>query len=368
MVRIVSVLVPLVLALHGLIHLMGFAKGFGLLALPQLSRSISRPLGLAWLAAALLTLGAAAALPLAPRWGWAVAVAALFVSQAVIVVSWSDAKFGTLANLLLLAAAAYGYLAHGPTSLSAEYTRALAVAAPVPPGAPLTEADLAPLPAPVQRYIRASGALGQPRVHDFRAHWTGRIRAGADEPWMDFTAEQMNTLDPPRRFFFMDAVMKGLPVDVFHRFDEAGATMRVRLLSAVTMVDAAGPMMTRSETVTLFNDLCLFAPGELVRPSITWEAVDEHTARARYTQGPDTIAATLHFNDADALVDFESDDRSPDPEGKSGPMRWTTPISVYARVGPARVAQTAEVRWHPPAGAWTYGEFTLTDLAWNTAR
>jgi hypothetical protein len=368
MVRIVSVLVPLVLALHGLIHLMGFAKAFGLLALPQLTRPISRPVGVVWLAAALLTVGAAAALPLAPRWGWAVAAAALVVSQGVIVTSWADAKFGTLANLILLAAAAYGYLAHGPTSLSAEYARALASATPAPPGAPLTEAELAPLPAPVQRYIRASGALGQPRVHDFRAHWTGRIRAAVDQPWMDFTAEQMNTFDPPRRFFFMDAVMKGLPVDVFHRFDEAGATMRVRLLSAKTMVDAGGPGLTRSETVTLFNDLCLFAPGELVRPAITWEAVDEHTARAHYTQGVDTISATLHFNDADELVDFESEDRSADPDGQSGPQRWTTPVSAYARVGPARVAQTAEVRWHPATGAWTYGEFTLTDLAWNTGR
>ena len=39
---------------HGLIHLMGFAKGFGYADLPQLTQPISRAWGLAWLAAAVL--------------------------------------------------------------------------------------------------------------------------------------------------------------------------------------------------------------------------------------------------------------------------------------------------------------------------
>ena len=45
---------------HGLIHLMGFAKGFGYADLPQLTQPISRACGLAWLAAALLVTTSAA--------------------------------------------------------------------------------------------------------------------------------------------------------------------------------------------------------------------------------------------------------------------------------------------------------------------
>ncbi len=40
-----------VLALHGLIHAMGFAKAFGLAELPQLVQPISRAMGVAWLLA-----------------------------------------------------------------------------------------------------------------------------------------------------------------------------------------------------------------------------------------------------------------------------------------------------------------------------
>jgi hypothetical protein len=354
------------LVVHGLIHSLGFAKAFGLAELPQLTQPVSRPWGAAWLVAGVLTLVAAALLPLSPRWWWAVGALAVVASQAVILSSWSDAKFGTLANLLLLLGVAHGFAARGPWSLRAEFERDLAFAAKSRPAELLTEADLLPLPEPVRRYVRAAGVVGRPRVRSFRARWSGRIRGGPGEPWMAFTAEQLNTLDTPRRFFFMDAVMKGLPVDVLHAFDEGGATMRVRLLSVKTMVDVRGEVLTRSETVTLFNDLCFFAPGELVRPAIAWEPVDAHTARARYTQGPNTVSATLFFDDGGELVDFASEDRNPSPDGSGGgPVRWTTPVRDYGRVGPARVPRQAETKWHPTSGAWTYGEFTLVGLSYN---
>ena len=357
------------LCLHGLIHLLGFAKAFGLAELPQLAQSITRPWGVLWLTAGGLLLAAAVMLPLAPRWWWVAGAIGLVLSQAVIVASWSDARFGTLANLAVLVAVVWGFAHRGPWSLPAAYARAVSLATPARPAGVLVEADLAALPAPVQRYVRAAGAVGQPRVQNVHATWTGRIRSGPDAPWMAFTAEQLDTFDAPRRFFLMAAVMKHLPVDVFHAFDEHGATMRVRLLSLKTLVDAGGAALTRSETVTLFNDLCFLAPAELVRPAITWDAIDAHTARAHYTQGPNTISATLFFNDADELVDFSSEDRNPSPDGSTAaPIPWTTPVRDYGRVGPVRVFRSAETRWHPASGAWTYGELALRSLDYNVGR
>ena len=252
-------------------------------------------------------------------------------------------------------------------SLRAEYERHLNQARLTPSSEPLTEADLAPLPEPVQRYIRATGVLGQPRPRNFRATWIGRIRSSAASPWMAFTAEQLNTYDPPQRFFKMDAIMKGLPVDVLHAFDEGGATMRVRVVSAFPMVAAKGPELTRAETVTLFNDLCLFAPGALVSPCITWEPIDAHTVRARFALRANSISAELRFNDLGELVDFASDDRlAGSPDGRTFTrMRWTTPVRNYAQMGPARVATRGEAVWHPASGTYTYGEFELTSLAYN---
>ncbi|MEI8256085.1 MAG: DUF6544 family protein [Deltaproteobacteria bacterium] len=166
---------------------MGFLKAFGLAELPQLTQPISRPLGALWLVAAIVTLAAAAALHASPRWWWAVGAAALVISQVVIVSAWRDAKFGTVANAMLLVGVAWGLLSAGPTSLRARYerevARGLARAAAAPP---VTEQDLAPLPAQVQRYLRIAGAVGRPKVQSFRVRFAGKIRSGPAAP------EEMN--------------------------------------------------------------------------------------------------------------------------------------------------------------------------------
>nr|HRC87082.1 hypothetical protein [Thermoanaerobaculia bacterium] len=92
----------LLLTVHGLIHLMGFAKAFGYARLEALRGPVSRPMGLLWLAAALLLVTAAALVLLAPKLWWWAGAAGLVLSQLAIVSSWKDARFGTLANLLLL--------------------------------------------------------------------------------------------------------------------------------------------------------------------------------------------------------------------------------------------------------------------------
>jgi hypothetical protein len=92
----------IVVVLHGLIHLMGFAKAFQFAELSALKLPISRALGVVWLLAA-VALVVTALLPW--RLSWPVGVAALVLSQGVIVSAWGDAKFGTLANVVLLAGA-----------------------------------------------------------------------------------------------------------------------------------------------------------------------------------------------------------------------------------------------------------------------
>ena len=118
-----TVVFALVLVVHGLIHLLGFAKAFGFADLPQLTQPVSPFLGVLWLIAAFLFLAAAGLLFVSPRWWWAIGACALVVSMVAIVPSWADAKFGALANLIVLVGVVFGFLAQGPTSLRAAYER-----------------------------------------------------------------------------------------------------------------------------------------------------------------------------------------------------------------------------------------------------
>ena len=107
------------LVVHGMIHLLGFAKAFGLAELPQLHQPVSTLMGPLWLIAALLFVAAGVCLLVWPRGWWALGAIAIVVSLVAIVPSWSDAKFGALADVIALAGVIFGFLANGPLSLRA---------------------------------------------------------------------------------------------------------------------------------------------------------------------------------------------------------------------------------------------------------
>lgn len=360
-----------VVIVHGLIHLLGAVKGFGWAPVDELSATPSAAAAVAWLGASVLLVATGVSLLLGYRWWWILGAVAFVLSQLLVISSWADAQAGLAANLLLLVGVVYGYASEGPTGYRARYRR-LRAAALARPGVDrvVTDADLAALPEPIATYIRLTGAVGQPRVGNFRARIHGRIRGGPDKPWMSFTGEQVNTYgSAPSRVLLMDATMFGLPVDVLHAFVGPHATMQVKLCSLMRMVDARGADMDRAETVTMFNDICVLAPAALVDVPIRWQAIDRHRVRGEFTNGAHTVGAVLTFGPDGYLVDFVSDDRlRAARDGKSFVrQRWSTPIGGYRELGKRVIGTSGKARWHAPdpEGEFTYLEFVVDAVAYN---
>ena len=366
-------LVVVVVVGHGLIHLLGAFKGLGWAQVPALPDPISPVLGIIWLTAAVAVVATGVLLAVRDRRWWVAGILGVVVSQTVICTSWNDAKTGTAANALLLAALGYTLMSRGPFSYRAEYQRRSAAAlreSVQSSDAVVTETDLAHLPDPLAEYIRRSGAIGQPRVRSVHARFHGRIRSSAKARWMTYTGEQVNTFGTsPSRLFLMDATMFGLPVDVLHVLTGPSATMRVKLCSVLPMVNAAGPEMDRAETVTLFNDLCILAPAALIDAPINWLRLDDNHLRGEFTNGPQTVSADLTFEDGD-LIDFVSDDRmSTSSDGVNfTPQRWSTPLRDYRTLGTRRLATDGEGRWHTtdPQSQFAYLEYHLDAITCNT--
>jgi hypothetical protein len=358
----------MLLVIHGLIHLLGPAKAFHWAELPQLTQPISPPLGVLWLAAALLFLVAAVSVFAWPRWWWAIAAGAVTLSMLVIVPAWADAKVGALTNTVVLIGVIFGFLSWGPSSLRAEYDRDIASrVTAVEFGTLVTDAHLAHLPPPVDRYLRVAGVVGQPRVRNYRVRMHGRIRSGRESRWMPFAAEQYNFVDPPARFFYLTASMLGIPVQGYHRYAGSSAWMRVKAAALVPVATASGLEMTRSETVTLFNDMCLMAPATLIDPAIEWETVDARTVKARFTNAGHTISADLVFDDTGMLTDFVSLDRYQSMGAGMRQLRWSTPVRLPRQFGHTRLSSAGEAKWQEPEGEYPYIELTIDDIQYNVA-
>lgn len=59
---------------------------------------------------------------------------------------------------------------------------------------------------------------------------------------------------------------------------------------------------TVSDTVTLLNDMCVFAPAALTQGNISWEILDELTVKETFTNGGNKVSAELRFNEQGQLV------------------------------------------------------------------
>lgn len=230
----------------------------------------------------------------------------------------------------------------------------------------MTDQDLRHLPLPVQKYLRYVGAVGKPRIVNFHAVFDGSMKRSKDSDWLDIKAEQYEFFGDNARLFYITSSMYGIPFDGFHRYIGDSATMQICIGGVFQIADARGEIMNRSETVTLFNDMCLMAPATLIDTTIRWQLVDSNRVNATFTNKRNSITAQLTFNETGELIMFSSDDRYLSEDGKEYKRyRWSTPVSNYKLISGRRIPMYGEAIWHMPEGEFPYARFTTTDISYN---
>lgn len=356
------VVLGILLLAHGLIHLIGFMRAFQPGVTLQITKQISAPVGIVWLLTAILFLTAAALKAFKNDYWWAPALPAVVVSQILIIGVWADAKYGTLANVAILLACIvfmgqffFERKFQKEVKAVLEQTNALASEF-------ITMEDLAHLPPAVQRYLQFAEVVGQPKVRNMRVVFEGTMR-GRQQDWFSFRSVQYNTFDTPGRYFFMKGKMFGIEVPGYHRYADGHASMDIRLFGLASLVFKKGPIMDQSETVTLFNDMCLMAPATLIDKRIQWKEIDSVTVEAHYTVNGNSITARLSFDHAGKLINFESHDRYEVNEMKKLP--WLTPCSDYKKLNGVMLATKGEAIYQYPDTTFTYGIFHLQSVEYN---
>jgi hypothetical protein len=350
------------LLIHGLIHIMGFAKAYGYGNIQQLTKEISKPVGSLWLFACLLFLISITGVLLQKEWWPVIALFAVVLSQVLILLSWKDAKFGTIANMLILLTAIFSI-----TTIQFEKVFRTDVKQQLISNSSLsidllTESDLQSLPLPVQKYLRYTGAINQPKVKNVRIVFDGEMRDKGKD-WFTFQSVQYNFTNDPARLFFMKATMYGITVPGYHHYQKETAGMQIKLFGLFPIVQIKGNEMNTTETVTLFNDMCLMYPASLIDKSIRWESIDNTSAKAIFTNGGITITATLYFNEEGQLINFISDDRYAVSNMKK--YRFSTPVRDYRMINGRKVPGYGEAVWHYPEGEFVYGKFNLKTIDYN---
>lgn len=363
MLKFIFIFITLI---HGLIHFMGFAKAFDYGNITQLTKEISKPMGVLWFSTGVFFI-ICIALYLLKKDSWVYfAVISVILSQILIINSWQDAKFGTIANLIILVVTTIGFF---QIKFKNEYKNEVKIGLEQSKNLQkivLTEAEIAYLPEPIKKYIRYTGFIGKPIVNNFRIDFSGKIRDHAKPVWMELTSEQYNFIKTPTRLFYLDATMKGLPVSGFHCFKNGVASMDIRLLSIFKVEYQSGKVMDESETVTFFNDMCVMAPGVLIDKRIEWLEVVDNKVKASFTNNGITITAWLYFNEKGEMVNFVSENRSAlGANGITSKHKWSTPLRDYKNINGYKLASYAEAVYTYPEGDFTYATFELKNIRYN---
>lgn len=191
----------------------------------------------------------------------------------------------------------------------------------------VTESDLDRHPPLVRQYLRRVGVVQKPRVRAMRARFQAEMKMSPDGGWMPASAVQTSFFDEPTRLF----------------------------------------LMTASETVTMFNDLCFFAAPALVDANVRWEQIDARRVRGFFTNAGHTISAELAFDTNGDLVEFVSNDRSMTADGKTYErLPWVTPVGAYRDIAGFRLATRGEAIWKRPRGDHAYARMALVELSFAT--
>lgn len=226
----------------------------------------------------------------------------------------------------------------------------------------LAEADIQILPIPVQKYIRYTGAVNKPKVKNMKVVFDGEMRDRGKD-FFKFNSVQYNFFDEPSRLFFMKAKMYGTVVPGYYCYQNARATMQIKLFGLFNVINLKGTEMNKAETVTVFNDMCLMAPAALIDKRIEWKAIDNLSARAIFTNGINKITARLYFNEQGQLINFISDDRYATGDMKQ--YRFSTPVKEYTQMNGNYIWKYGETIWHYPDSEFVYGKFTLKSIEYN---
>jgi hypothetical protein len=230
----------------------------------------------------------------------------------------------------------------------------------------LTEEDIKELPEIVQKYIRYSNSIGKEKIRNFRIVFEGEFRTDPKKEWAKISALQYTDLTDTTRLYYMDLKMFGLPVLGFHKYSDAKATMLGKVAGIIKVIDGKGPEMDTGETVTVFNDMCMLAPGSLIDKRIEWQSIDPLTVKATFTHSGIRISAVLYFNEKGELKNFVSEDRYYSPTGETfEKYRWSTPVKDYKEYEGIRIASGGEAVWTLPEGDYSYGRIYIKEIQYN---
>ncbi|NHF59604.1 hypothetical protein FK220_009650 [Flavobacteriaceae bacterium TP-CH-4] len=357
-----------ILAIHGLIHLMGFVKAFQLKEISALTQSISKPIGMLWLFATVLFLTTLVFFLLKKDYWAILCLVAALLSQLLIIMVWKDARFGTLANLLILLVAIPGFGTYRFHRMVRAETMELLQDIESRDARIVRENDLNDLPPIVQRWLRHTGVVGKTWARSVRLKQRGSVRNKPDGAWMPFTATQY--VDMERTSFIWSTEVRAMPMVKTLGRDKlrnGKGDMLIKLASVIPVVhEGNNDKINTGAALRYLAEICWF-PSAALHKNISWQALDASSAKASLSIGGYEVSGVFQFTSEGAMISFEAPRYYGGGEDASLET-WRIEAVAFNEFEGIKIPYKCAVIWKLKEGDFEWLRPEITDLEYNLTK
>ncbi len=351
--------------IHGLIHLLGFAKGFGLKEVKELTLPISKPMGLIWLIATLLFLIFCVLYFINHKYAWLVGFAAVVTSQMLIILFWQDAKFGTLPNIAVLLVSLVAFGNYNFQKLIQLETSDILSQNIISSERIVSEDDTKDLPKPVQNWLKQSGIIGKPFINVGQVLQEAEIKLKPEqENWLNATAVQYSTIPEPAFIWTVDVKMNSLMS--FHgrdKFEDGTGEMLIKLNALFNIVNEKGPKLDEGSLQRYLGEMVWF-PSLALSQYIAWQEINDTTAIATMDYKGTKGSGTFYFDSAGNFIKFSAlRFQGNDPETKR--YEWVLLVEEYSTFEGITIPSKMTATWKLEHEDWTWLKLEIKDINYN---
>jgi hypothetical protein len=357
------------LFVHGFIHLIGFYSEWKLGPSPPMSgktlftldSSAAHISGIIWLFTALTFTASGAMYILRNDSFWIPALGAIIISQLLIVFYWHDAKFGTIANVIILIVIIF-YIARSNFNNRIDQEVSTMFDA-VGKGSPHSQASRASLPPIVQRWLDAT-KVTEKVPSKIRLTQTGTMRSKPSAGWMNFSAVQYYTVDPPA-FIWNSKINAGSMVTIAGRdkFGNGKGNMLIKPFYIYTLANATGEEIDQGTMLRFMGELIWF-PEAAVMDYFHWEEVDSTSAALSMTYNGVRARGTFTFNE-NGLVKSFSAQRFGDFDGEFRKETWEVQVTEHKVINGHLIGSKCDVIWKLKEGDFTWLTLEVKDITYE---
>lgn len=351
--------------IHGFIHALGFLKAFNLVRIGQFTVDISKPAGLIWLLSSLLFLLAGIFVLLNKEWVWIPAIMAVLTSQTLVILTWHDAKFGSIPNILILIFAIFSFAAWNFNSLIEKELVSLQPETVSSESKVITEDMLVSLPTPVQKWLENSGILGKNQIQNAYFEQKAKMKLKPDQPkWYPANVKQYVSTEQPGFIWTVQMKMFSI-VNVAGRdkFQNGQGVMTIKIGSLIPVVNNGNDGKTNQSTLQRYLMELIWYPSAALNSYITWEEVDKNTAKATMSYKGTSGSATFQFDEKGDLLKVTAL-RYKDKED-AVPKECIGEVKEYGVMDGIRIPTKVDITWMLEDGPFTWYDTEVLHVKYN---